>query len=155
VPARLKFNRAIAARVVALLAAGASRRQAAHAVGIHHSQIARWVARGDRQLGSGTRFDSFARAVHLAETPSAPPILVALKAQQDRWEAHPFEALKFLEETEFTPPPDPPIRVEVAFSPNISKETRMTEYARSAEEEALNDSVRTPTSSRSPRSRAG
>jgi hypothetical protein len=117
VPAHLKFNRAIAARVVELLAAGASRRQAAQAVGIHHSQIARWVARGDRQLGSGTRFDSFARAVHLAETPSAPPILVALRDQQARWEAHPFEALRFLEETEFAPPPDPePIKVLVVRS---------------------------------------
>lgn len=122
-PAHSKFTRARAATAVEILAAGGSRREAARRIGVDHQTLGRWIARGDRQLGSGTRFAVFAEAVHLAETPTAPPILVALrdlKVEYSRWEADPVAAWKFLEragEPGFArPDPPQPLRVQVVHS---------------------------------------
>jgi transposase-like protein len=117
-PTPSKFNRRTAALVVELLVAGCSRREVARRVGIHHSQIARWVARGDKVAGSGSRFADFAEACHLAET-DTPPILVALRDEQERMLGDPDLAWKFIQEREpgFARRPDPePIQIEVVYS---------------------------------------
>jgi transposase-like protein len=121
VPTPSRFNRRTAARIVEILAAGGSRREAARAVGVHHSQIARWIARGDRVAGSGSRFADFAAACHLAES-DTPPILVALRNQQERMLGDPDLAWKFIQEREpgYERRPGPElVRVEVSIAPFI------------------------------------
>jgi transposase len=102
------------------MAAGASRREAARRVGIHHSQIARWVSRGDRVAGSWSRYATFAEAVHLAEDAHDPPLLVALTNKFNSMDA--TEAWKFLQQNEpgFARRPDPePVKVTVTFGPTV------------------------------------
>jgi transcriptional regulator with XRE-family HTH domain len=125
VPTPSKFNREIATRIVELLVAGCSRREVARRVGVDHETIARWIRKGDRVPGSGSRFAEFSRAVHLAEDELDPPRLVALRDLRDRyssWEANPFEAWKFLERTEpgYARRPDPePVKIEVVLGPTV------------------------------------
>jgi transposase-like protein len=119
-PTPSKFARATASRIVELTAAGASRREVARRIGVHHTQLQRWLERGERQRGTGTRWDRFAEAMRLAE--SGDPILVALRNEQDRMLGDPDLAWKFIQEREpgYERRPDPePIKVTVVHSPFI------------------------------------
>jgi hypothetical protein len=94
-----KFTSRRRERVLEILRAGGSRRQAAVAAGVDHSTLGDWIAKGE-QATPGTRYRDFADAV--AEAEGAPPRLVALRREQDSMDAD--DAIRFLERRgEFAP----------------------------------------------------
>jgi hypothetical protein len=91
-------------RVLELVQAGASLREAAKGAGVAHTTLIRWIARG-RKAAPGSRFRQFAEEVDAARLGG--PELVQLKRRFD--EASPEWLQKYLERTEWRPdPPDPP-----------------------------------------------
>src|SRR3954470_11815325 len=75
-PTSSKATQARRRLIVALLGCGASRRQAAAVVGVHHAQISRWIERG-RRTPEG-EFGRFAVAVEQAEAHPTFPALPEL-----------------------------------------------------------------------------
>jgi hypothetical protein len=101
-PTPSKFTSRTRTRVLQVLAAGGSRREAARAAGISHGTLGRWLERGKTGHPQG-RWAEFRRAVEAAESEQR---LVPLT--DDAWTA--AEAWSFLIRSgEFDQPePDPP-----------------------------------------------
>ena len=97
-------------RVLEVLRAGGSRREAARAVGIDPATLTRWIAKGRTAHPEG-RWHAFYEDVRAAEVGS----------RQAAWEANPFLAWRFLELTEpgFRRPDPEPIKVEVVHGPTL------------------------------------
>lgn len=114
-PTPSKFRHETRERVLQVLRAGGSRREAARSAGINHSQLTRWVQRGAKGAPGG-RWATFRRQVLEAE--GTPPALIALQDRFDRMDA--ADAWKFLLESEpgfGLPDPPEPVEVMVSFSP--------------------------------------
>jgi transposase-like protein len=96
VPTPSKFRAETRKRVLEILSAGGSRREAARAAGIDPSQLSRWLKRGRTASPEG-RWGTFYRAVVEAE---AHPTLRALEQAHARVLEDPVAALRFLERSE-------------------------------------------------------
>lgn len=104
-PASSKFTEPRKQRILAILAAGGSRREAARAAGIDAATLRLWLRRGERSTPEG-RFGRFLADVRAAE---AGQRLVGLEPDHDElaW------ALGVLERGEWATEPTGPVRIEL------------------------------------------
>jgi hypothetical protein len=110
VPARSKFTAPVKAKILELLAAGASRRAASAFAGVDHATLLRWLRRGEN-ASEGSRFREFYEQVAEAE---AHPKLRALQIVYNAIPDDPGLAWKFIERREpgyGSAPIDPPRKV--------------------------------------------
>jgi hypothetical protein len=118
-PTVSKFTASRKSRILQILRAGGSRREAAKAAGIDPVTLSRWIETGRTSPAPNGRWAEFRKAVLEAE--GAPPELQVL---QDRFEvamSTPESAWRFIERLERqetrAPAPSGLIVVEVTFAP--------------------------------------
>jgi molybdenum-dependent DNA-binding transcriptional regulator ModE len=97
VGARGKFTDRARTRVLEVVRAGGSRREAARAAGISHTSLARWIERG-KTAADGTTVREF--YLRLREAEGAPAELVALETEFERSIADADSALEWLQDLE-------------------------------------------------------
>jgi IS30 family transposase len=88
-PTPTRFTADRRARILEILSAGASLREAARSAGVSHSTLIRWLQRGAKAHPGGT-LNGFYRAVEAVR--GSDPHLVAIADQADEWDRFPGRA---------------------------------------------------------------
>lgn len=92
-----KFTERRRELILELLGAGASRRAAARATGVHHTTLVKWLRRGEQARHPESAYRRFLRDVLEAE---ADPKMRALRSAYDGLSTDPDRAWEFIERGE-------------------------------------------------------